>query len=136
MPERSQEHLILLVDDEVAVRNFYQLYFEHHGFAVRPASSSSEALRVLQEQPIALAVIDIYLGHDNGIDLVRQMRAIAPDLPVILMSGMNYEEPMFQEALKTGADGVYSKTLPLAQLLMDVKRLLAKEQKPEPEKPE
>jgi hypothetical protein len=41
------------------------------------------------------------------------------------MSAMTYEEPMFQEALTTGADGVFSKTLPMTQLVMDAKRLLA-----------
>jgi hypothetical protein len=38
---------------------------------------------------------------------------------------MSYEEPGFQEALKTRADGVYSKQLPISQLLMDIKRLLS-----------
>ena len=69
-------------------------------------------------------MIDIYLGEDNGLDLVRGMKSARPDLPVIVISGISYEEPMFQEALKTGADGVYSKTLPMAQLLIDIKRLL------------
>ena len=115
---------ILLVEDEVAVRNFYQLYLEHHGFNVCPAGSISEALRCLREQTVILAVIDIYLGEDNGLDLVRGMKSARPDLPVIVISGISYEEPMFQEALKTGADGVYSKTLPMAQLLIDIKRLL------------
>jgi DNA-binding response OmpR family regulator len=115
---------ILLVEDEVAVRNFYQLYLEHHGFKVCPAASISEALRCLREQTVILAVIDIYLGEDNGLDLVRGMKSARPDLPVIVISGISYEEPMFQEALKTGADGVYSKTLPMAQLLIDIQRLL------------
>jgi DNA-binding response OmpR family regulator len=116
---------ILLVEDEVAVRNFYQLFFEHHGFAVCPASGPAEALRILREQPIHLAVVDVFLGEDNGLDLVRGMKAARPELPVIVMSAMTYEEPMFQEALTTGADGVFSKTLPMTQLVMDAKRLLA-----------
>jgi DNA-binding response OmpR family regulator len=67
----------------------------------------------------------VFLGEDNGLDLVRGMKAARPELPVIVMSAMTYEEPMFQEALTTGADGVFSKTLPMTQLVMDAKRLLA-----------
>lgn len=120
------EQTILLVEDEVQVRNFYQLYLEHHCFRVLPAAGLSEGLRVLRETPIHIAVVDIFLGEDNGLDLVRGMKAARPDLPVIVMSAMTYDEPMFQEALGTGADGVYSKTLPLSQLLMDIRRLLAR----------
>ena len=115
---------ILLVEDEVAVRDFYQLYLEHHGFRVCPASGPLEAIRVLGERCIHLAIIDVFLGEDNGLDLVRGMKAARPELPVIIMSGMSYDEPKFQEPLTTGADGIYSKTLALSQLLMDVKRLL------------
>lgn len=120
------EQTILLVEDEVEVRNFYQLYLEHHSFRVIPASGLSEGLRVLRETPIHAAVVDIFLGEDNGLDLVRGMKAARPDLPVIVMSAMTYEEPMFQEALGTGADGMYSKTLPMSQLLMDIRRLLSR----------
>jgi DNA-binding response OmpR family regulator len=126
MAGNALEHTVLLVDDEVAIRNFYQLYLEHEGFSVRPASGLSEALRVLQQQPISLAVVDIFLGPDNGLDLIQRIRSAYPNFPVIVMSAMGYDEPMFQEALKTGADGVYSKSLPLSQLVMDIKRLLTK----------
>lgn len=118
------EGTILLVEDEVAVRNFYQFYLEHHGFPVFPASGSDEALRILTERPISLAIVDIFLGCASGLDLIRGMKATRPELPIIVMSGMTYDEPLFHEALTTGADGVYSKTLALSQLLMDVKRLL------------
>lgn len=115
---------ILLVEDEVAVRNFYQLYLEHHGYRVLPAGGLAEALQTLRSESVDAAVVDIFLGGDNGLDLVRGMKAARRDLPVIVMSGMTYDQPMFQEALNTGADGMYSKSLPLSQLLMDLQRLL------------
>ena len=80
MAELVAEHLILLVDDEVAVRNFYQLYLENNLFKVRPAASASEALRLLDQEPVSLAVIDVYLGNESGIDLLRRIRAFVPVL--------------------------------------------------------
>ena len=41
------------------------------------------------------------------------------------MSGTPADDPIFQQALKTGADSVFSKTIPLSELLKDIKRLLA-----------
>jgi len=115
---------ILLVDDEVAVRNFYEIYFEHHGFRVHPASGPVEALRLLSEQKICAVIVDIFLGGENGLDLVRQIRALWPEMPVIVISGVTYDEPVFLDAIRTGADGFYSKTLPMSQLLMDVRRVM------------
>lgn len=110
----------------MAVRNFYQLYLEHHGYRVLPASGLAEALRILRDESVDAAVVDIFLGGDNGLDLVRGMKEARRNLPVIVMSGMTYDQPLFQEALNTGADGMYSKGLPLSQLLMDLKRLLTR----------
>ena len=132
MSEPVAEHLILLVDDEVAVRNFYQLHLENNHFKVRPASSASEALRLLDHEAVSLAVIDVYLGQDNGIDLVRRIRTFVPALPIILMSGRPSDDPVFQQALQTGADSVYSKTVPLSELLKDIKRLLARRNDTQP----
>jgi len=63
---------------EVAVRNFYQLYLENNLFKVRSAASASEALRLLDQEPVSLAVIDVYLGNESGIDLLRRIRAFVP----------------------------------------------------------
>ena len=69
---------------EVAVRNFYQLYLENNLFKVRSAASASEALRLLDQEPVSLAVIDVYLGNESGIDLLRRIRAFVPALRLLL----------------------------------------------------
>lgn len=115
---------ILLVEDEVAVRNVYQLYLEQYGYSVQGVSFISESLRVLKEDRFDLVIIDIFLGEENGLDLMRGIVAARPKLPVLIMSGIGYEEPYFEEALNSGAAGFFSKTLPLSQLLMEVRRLL------------
>lgn len=119
---------ILLVDDEVSVRNFYQLYLEHHGYAVTPAASIPEALHILTQNRFDLLIVDIFLGQDNGLDLVRGVLSANPEQPVVVISGAGYGEPAFEEALGTKAAGFYSKHLPLAQLLMEVRRILRENQ--------
>ena len=115
---------ILLVDDEVSVRNFYQLFLEHEGFAVVPASTTVEAIHLLATLTPVLVLVDIFLGADSGLDLVRALLAARPDLPIIVISGIGYDEPIFQEALQAGAMGVYSKTLPPDRLLALIRTTL------------
>lgn len=115
---------ILLVDDEVGVRNVFQLYLETHGYSVVSVTSITEALHVMKEKDFSVALIDIFLHEENGLELLKGMTAGRPELPVIIMSGITYDHPLFQEALDSGAAGVFSKTLPLSQLLMDVRRVI------------
>ena len=116
---------ILLVDDEVAVRNTYQLYFEAHGYSVLAAASVPEALHQLRKENIALTIIDIFLHGENGLDLLRGIVAARPDLPVIIISAISPDQPQFQEALQAGAVDVFSKIRPLSQLLSSVQRIMA-----------
>lgn len=117
---------ILLVEDEVSVRNFYQLYLEHHGFRVLPASSMSEALRTLQRDMPAVILVDIFLGADNGLDLLRGMHRSGLNVPAIVISGLPAESPLFEEALEAGAVAIYSKTRPISDLLSEIRALLRK----------
>ncbi len=123
----SEQEKLLLVDDEVAVRNLYQLFFESHGFSVVAASSIGEALRVLKEQDIALAMIDIFLHGENGLDLLKGIVAARPEFPVVIISGIGPEQPQFREALEAGARAVFTKTQSLSLLLSEVRRVLAPE---------
>jgi DNA-binding NtrC family response regulator len=115
---------VLLVDDEVAVRNVYQLYFETNGYKVRVAGSVAEALGVLRKERLDAVILDIFLQQENGLELLRGIVAAGLKLPVIVISGVRYDDPLFQEALDSGAAGVFTKTLPLTQLLMELRRVM------------
>lgn len=88
------------------------------------ASSVSEALRVLRAEEVSLAIIDVFLHGESGSELLRGIVAARPELPVIIISGISYEHPLFQEALEAGAADVFTKTLPLSQLLTEVRRVI------------
>lgn len=111
------------MDDEVAVRNRYQLYLETHGFRVVPASSVAEALPVLKVEKIEMVILDIFLHDENGLELLRGIVAARIPVPVIIMSGVPRDDPIFQEAIKSGAAGVFTKTCPLDALLLEVRRV-------------
>lgn len=115
---------VLLVDDEVAVRNVYQLYFETHGYSVLVAGSVAEALLILRNEQLDAVILDIFLQEENGLDLLKGMMAAGLKLPVIVISGVGYGDPLFQEALDHGAAGVFTKTHPLTQLLLELRRVV------------
>jgi two-component system response regulator RegA len=80
-------HSILLVDDSVVLRDRLAQAFQERGFRVEVASNYDEALDVFRERPTDLAVVDLRMPGKTGLALVPQLKKIAPDTRVLILSG-------------------------------------------------
>src|SRR5437867_4430133 len=78
---------VLIVDDEPRIRTLYRLELEDAGFEVRTAADGTNAMCLLQQWEPELAVLDIKLGAETGLDLLRRMVEARRSLVTILMSG-------------------------------------------------
>lgn len=101
---------IFLVDDEPAVLKGLRVLL---GFApglevCGAATQASEALRQMLTEPPDLAVIDLALGKDSGVDLVRDLRGFIPKLKIVVFS-MHGEAGSIRAAMRAGADGYVMK---------------------------
>ncbi|MBR9988430.1 MAG: response regulator, partial [Gemmatimonadetes bacterium] len=90
----DQEHtrgseLVLLVEDDPAVRRLGCRILERKGYTVMEADSGSAAIRLFggMAPSIALLVTDVVMPGMNGVELAGQLRAIKPDLPILFTSG-------------------------------------------------
>jgi DNA-binding NtrC family response regulator len=115
---------ILVVDDEAPILELLASYFKKHGYEVSSARAAAEALRLIDEKTPDLVVLDVLLADTDGLEVLGQIKAGHAKLPVIIMTGIGFDEELLQEALQKGASGYVSKTLPLDQLLMEVHRTL------------
>jgi DNA-binding NtrC family response regulator len=57
-------------------------------FEVVEAASAAEGMRAFGDAHFDVAIVDIFLDESNGLDLIARMRELAPDLPVVAVSGM------------------------------------------------
>lgn len=94
---------ILLVDDEEGIQLLYQEEFEEEGFEVTTASNGEQALEKFSQDPPDLVILDINMPGMNGIEVLRRMKEINPNLPVILSSA--YQE--YKQELGTWASEDY-----------------------------
>lgn len=115
---------ILVVDDEPPIRELLKSYFAKHGYEVTTSSDAQEALRLADETPLNLVILDVLLPDTDGLEVLERMKSAHPNLPIIIMTGIGFDEDLLQEAIQKGASGYVSKTLPLDQLLMEVHRTL------------
>ena len=112
---------ILLVDHQPNTRDRYRAELEHAGFQVAVADGSAEAIRLLEEWEPDLAVLDVRLGEESGLDLLRHMLEIRHSLNTILVSSYPGYRDDFASWL---ADAFIDKTPDPRNLTSKVRELL------------
>jgi two-component system response regulator HydG len=120
----SEQGKLLIVDDELSVRDSLGKWFGEEGYEVVTAENASEALTRIAEQPFDVALVDIKMRGTDGIELQRRMHEIYPDLTVIMMTGYASVETAVA-ALKNGAYDYVTKPLDPDELAHLVKKALA-----------
>jgi DNA-binding NtrC family response regulator len=93
---------ILIVDDELVVRDSLDKWFTSEGYTARPAGSAREALELIQQMEFDIALIDIKMPGMDGMELQSRLHEADPELTVIIMTGYASVETAVQ-ALKHGA---------------------------------
>ncbi|MBE0597700.1 MAG: sigma-54-dependent Fis family transcriptional regulator [Desulfuromonadales bacterium] len=93
---------ILIVDDEAFIRENLERILAEDGYRPLSTDSEEEAARLVSEEEIDLVLLDLNLGARSGLDVLRSLREIDPDLLVIIITGYGTVESAV-EALKLGA---------------------------------
>jgi len=114
---------ILVVDDEPNIRLLYTEELTDEGYTVVSAGNISEATERLQEGTFDLAVLDIKLKNESGIELLQQLVKERHDMPVILCSAFSCYKDDFSAWL---ADGYVVKSGDLSELKQGISRILGK----------
>ncbi|HEB49951.1 MAG TPA: sigma-54-dependent Fis family transcriptional regulator [Desulfobulbus sp.] len=113
----GESRAILIIDDEESLRLTFQLFLQRQGYGpVMTASSFEEALTVISENHFDLIISDIVLEGTSGIDLLRRIREMGVDCPVVMVTGYPNVETA-SEAVRLGAFDYISKPVDKDTLL-------------------
>jgi two-component system, OmpR family, response regulator len=82
--------VIVVADDDWATRMLVALNLEPDGYEVRSASSAREIDQALADGRVALVLLDIRMGGDNGIEIARRLGAERPEVAVVFLTGARY----------------------------------------------
>lgn len=93
---------ILIIDDETFIRENVKRILNEDGYQVLAAEGGGEALELLSENEIDLVLLDLNLGTENGIDVLRSLKEVDPDILVIIITGFGSVETAV-DSLKMGA---------------------------------
>ncbi|MFO7708703.1 MAG: FAD-dependent oxidoreductase [Desulfobacterales bacterium] len=103
MPEAERKKFrILVVDDELAVRDSLKEWLEEEGFTVAMAASGTEALAALEAGAFHLMLLDIKMPGMDGVEVLERAKGLAPELAVVMMTAYATVETAV-DAMKIGA---------------------------------
>ncbi|MBW2273375.1 MAG: sigma-54-dependent Fis family transcriptional regulator [Deltaproteobacteria bacterium] len=115
---------VLVVDDEELYRRALERILVRVGHNVLMARDAGEAMGIVSSQPVDLVLCDVKMPGINGLELVRQIHEVEPDLPCIVITGYSSAENSV-EALRAGAFWYLEK--PFEQERLDVVRRLVEQ---------
>ena len=115
---------VLIVDDEESIRRSLAGLLADEGYEAVTARDGDQALAALRaDPPPALVLLDIAMPGRDGLEVLEQIHAIAPDLPVVMMSGHGTIETAVR-ATKLGAYDFVEKPLSADKLLLTLEHAL------------
>jgi two-component system, OmpR family, response regulator len=114
---------VLLVEDDLALQRMILNYFEENSIRTLMATSHKEMVHQLAGNDVSLVILDLRLGLEDGLDLLREVR-LNSDLPVIIITGHRRDDIDRVVGLELGADDYLTKPFNLRELLARVRAVL------------
>ncbi|HEY5036842.1 MAG TPA: response regulator [Chthoniobacterales bacterium] len=114
----------LIIDDDPAIPRFLSTYLNQKGHTCAALTDGFQTAAWLEMQDCEVVVVDLNMPKVDGISLISYIREIRPNLPIIVFTGVGYEEEKMHGALRAGANGYVSKNLPVEQLYCVLSRVL------------
>jgi DNA-binding NtrC family response regulator len=120
------DRAVLIVDDEAGMRTALEINFRRRGWQVETAGGKTEAIVRFRQRRHPLVVSDVRMPDGDGMEVIRAMREISADTPVILLTAYG-SVPGAVQAMKSGAYEYVTKPIAFEQLLNTAERALARE---------
>ena len=115
----------LIIDDDAGIAKFLVTYLRQRGHTCQALTEGFQTAAWLAQHDCDVAIVDLKMPKVDGISLISFMREINPTLPIIVFTGVGYDEEQMHAALRAGANGYVSKNLPIEQLYCVLARVLA-----------
>jgi DNA-binding NtrC family response regulator len=118
--EKKTLNKILIVDDDTSVTDFLALFLDKKGYKnVILSHTGGEGIKQVENDDIKLVLLDVRLPDMSGLDVLKKIKELKPDIGVIMITGYP-EEDVAKEAIKKGAYDYIIKPFDLAYLELSV----------------
>jgi signal transduction histidine kinase/FixJ family two-component response regulator len=116
---------ILVIDDEQNLRESSVKLLQRKGFDARGAASGEEALKLIQQEPFDLLLLDVRMPGMDGIEVLRRATGLVPDIQVLMLTGHGTIDTAI-EAMEYGAIGFLRKPVTIDDLQLSINEALSR----------
>jgi two-component system, NtrC family, response regulator HydG len=120
----AEDKHVLVVEDEAEMGKLIDYSLKEAGFTPVIATNTSEAMSKLGQNTYKALLLDIALPGESGLEFLPKFKKLYPDIPVIILTGLGYDNTMMKKALDNGAAGFFSKETGIENLIPVVKHLI------------
>ncbi len=126
-PERllQEGEIVVIVDDDPALREPLKLYLAEQGFPAEATSSPGELFRLLAERRVALVFLDIGLPGEDGVSLIPKILATSPDVALIMLTGV-VDLTTALACIRQGAHDYLNKPVQFSEICFAARKALEK----------
>jgi DNA-binding response OmpR family regulator len=115
----SPSHTVLVVDDDRSIRFLCRVNLELEGWTVREAATIEAARHELDEGAVDVVLLDVHVGHESGVEFLKEIREQHIGVPVVFLTGSTGTEALE----RVEADAVISKPFTLDELSDAVRKV-------------
>jgi len=119
---------ILLLEDDVQLNDTIKQFLEYADYRVYPTYDASEAKDLLYEKSIELMLLDVKVPHQNGFDLLQEIRDTGNTIPAIFITSLNSVDDV-TKGFDIGCDDYIRKPFALKELLSRIEAILKRNYK-------
>ncbi|MBU1726355.1 MAG: response regulator [Candidatus Omnitrophica bacterium] len=112
---------LLIVDDEKDARDFLGNILIREGYFVKTAASGEEALELVKKEDFDAVLLDVVMSGMSGLEVLKKLRETKPDLIVILLTAIGYDQKMIDKCMEDGCSGYIGKSIPVSQIIASIK---------------
>jgi len=135
MPAMEKEHYrILVVDDDVRLRNLLDRYLGEQGFTVKTVADAAQMDRALNREHFDLMVLDLMLPGEDGLSICKRLRAAENTLPIVMLTARSEDVDRII-GLELGADDYLPKPFNPRELVARIHAVLRRQPKDLPGAP-
>ena len=95
---------ILVVDDKQVIGDFFNLTMGYYGHHITVVHDLPETLQAIQQNKFDIAFMDMMMPGRDGVEVLKEVKALTPGLPVVMMSGYSLDDKRHQAKLLGAAD--------------------------------
>ncbi|WP_100486798.1 response regulator [Sporolactobacillus pectinivorans] len=112
---------VMVVDDQAGIRLLLHEILKGEGYTALLAANGSQALKMIQDQDVALVLLDMKIPGMKGTEILKKMKELKAGIKVMIMTAYSNEQ-IVQDAMKSGAIACFSKPFDISELVAAIKR--------------